>query len=541
MIAPKPRKKWRPSLGQIVFGVLALVATLPLVGLFFFRIYDNQLIRQTQAELIAQSRVLAAIFAEEVSARLPSGIPLGAEIPPEARPDASDEVTPIRPLLDLLANDLFVRRPDAREAVRPADPAYVAIGARLMPIIRDTQKVTLAGFRVLDPQGVVIAGRDEMGKSLAHIEEVAAALNGKYSAALRIRIPDKAPPPIYSISRGVGVHVFSAMPVIVNDHVAGVIYTSRTPRNIFEHLYLERGKFIAAASAIILTTLLVGLVVARTITRPMRELVDRAGRIGRNDPAGFRPLAHYGTRDFAELAEHFFAMAEQLARRSNYIRNFSAHLTHELKSPLTSIKGAAELLLDSLRTPADRLTRPEQEKFLTNILGDAERLDRMAQRLRELARAEAVLQNESTSLTDVIQPMRERFPAAEIETCGALDRQIKLSSETLLIVLAHLADNAVRHGARTIRLEVEGHTDELVLRVSNDGAPISAENRERVFDAFFTTRRDSGGTGMGLAIVRAIMLSHGGEIELLPAGPAVSFALRLPAGHDGEQERPHLK
>ncbi len=541
MIAPKPRKKWRPSLGQIVFGVLALVATLPLVGLFFFRIYDNQLIRQTQAELIAQSRVLAAIFAEEVSARLPSGIPLGAEIPPEARPDASDEVTPIRPLLDLLANDLFVRRPDAREAVRPADPAFVAIGARLMPIIRDTQKVTLAGFRVLDPQGVVIAGRDEMGKSLAHIEEVAAALNGKYSAALRIRIPDKAPPPIYSISRGVGVHVFSAMPVIVNDHVAGVIYTSRTPRNIFEHLYLERGKFIAAASAIILTTLLVGLVVARTITRPMRELVDRAGRIGRNDPAGFRPLAHYGTRDFAELAEHFFAMAEQLARRSNYIRNFSAHLTHELKSPLTSIKGAAELLLDSLRTPADRLTRPEQEKFLTNILGDAERLDRMAQRLRELARAEAVLQNESTSLTDVIQPMRERFPAAEIETCGALDRQIKLSSETLLIVLAHLADNAVRHGARTIRLEVEGHTDELVLRVSNDGAPISAENRERVFDAFFTTRRDSGGTGMGLAIVRAIMLSHGGEVELLPAGPAVSFALRLPAGHDGEQDRPHPK
>ncbi|MDQ9783012.1 hypothetical protein RF094_09920, partial [Serratia marcescens] len=71
-------------------------------------------------------------------------------------------------------------------------------------------------------------------------------LTGKYGAALRIRIPDKSPPPIYSISRGVGVHVFSAMPVIVNDHVAGVIYTSRTPRNIFEHLYQERGKFIAA-------------------------------------------------------------------------------------------------------------------------------------------------------------------------------------------------------------------------------------------------------------------------------------------------------
>lgn len=531
-MATKPKTKWRPSLGQIVFGVLALVGTLPLVGLFFFRIYDNQLIRQTQAELIAQSGVLAAVFAEEVSARLTAGIPLGAELPPETRPDASDEVTPIRPLLDLLANDLFVRRPDAREAVRPADPAYVAIGARLLPIIRETQKVTLAGYRVLDPQGVVIAGRDEMGKSLSHIDEVAAALTGRYSAALRIRIPDKAPPPIYSISRGVGVHVFSAMPVIVNDHVAGVIYTSRTPRNIFEHLYVERGKFIAAGSTIILTTLLVGLIVARTITRPMRELVDRAGRIGRNDPTGFRPLAHYGTRDFAELAEHFFAMADQLARRSNYIKNFSAHLTHELKSPLTSIKGAAELLLDSLHATSGRLTHAEQEKFLTNILGDAERLDRMAQRLRELARAEAVQHSDQSSLAEVMDALRARFPAAGIETRGALDRPIRLSSETLLIVLTHLADNAVRHGAGTISLELENDTGQQVLRVSNDGSPISQANRERIFDAFFTTRRDSGGTGMGLAIVRAIMMSHGGQIDLLPSEHDVRFELHLPAGEE---------
>ncbi|WP_257164898.1 ATP-binding protein [Bradyrhizobium sp. SRS-191] len=539
MIAPKPKKKWRPSLGQIVFGVLALVATLPLVGLFFFRIYDNQLIRQTQAELIAQSGVLAAVFAEEVSARLAAGIPLGAEIPPEARPDAADEVTPIRPLLDLLANDLFVRRPDAREAPQPADPAYVAIGARLWPIIRETQKVTLAGFRVLDPQGVVIAGRDEMGKSLAHIDEIAAALKGRYSAALRIRIPDKAPPPIYSFSRGVGVHVFSAMPVIVNDHVAGVIYTSRTPRNIFEHLYVERGKFIAAGSAIVLTTLLVGLIVARTITRPMCELVDRAGRIGRSDPAGFRPLAHYGTRDFAELAEHFFAMAEQLARRSSYLRNFSAHLTHELKSPLTSIKGAAELMLDSLHATSGQLTPAEQETFLTNILGDAERLDRMAQRLRELARAEALQQSEASSLDEVIGPLRERFPAAQIGTGGALRRPIRLSSETLLIVLTHLADNAVRHGARTISLELDDRAEQVILKVSNDGNPISPANRERVFDAFFTTRRDSGGTGMGLAIVRAVMMSHGGQIDLLPSDDEVCFELRLPAGEEPRQT--HLK
>ena len=129
-----------------------------------------------------------------------------------------------------------------------------------MPIILDTQKVTLAGFRILDPHGVVIAGRDEVGQSLAHIEEVADALQGQYRAALRIRMPDKPPPPIYSISRGVGVHVFSAMPVIVNNRVAGVIYTSRTPSNIFDHLYQERGKFMLAGLAVIFATIIIGLV-----------------------------------------------------------------------------------------------------------------------------------------------------------------------------------------------------------------------------------------------------------------------------------------
>src|SRR4029078_7552844 len=99
----------------------------------------------------------------------------------------------------------------------------------------------------------------------AHIEEVAAALKGQYSAALRVRVPDKPPPPIYSISRGVGVHVFSAMPVIVNNRVAGVIYTSRTPSNIFEHIYLERGKFVLAALTVVLATIAIGLIFFRTV------------------------------------------------------------------------------------------------------------------------------------------------------------------------------------------------------------------------------------------------------------------------------------
>lgn len=524
------REKWRPTLGLIIFAVLATVMILPLAGLFMFRLYDNQLIHQTQAELIAQSRVLVAVYMREVEARLKSGIALGPELPAGARPDPEDRFEPINPALDLASDDLRARRPDALPAKTPADAAYIEIGTQLMPIILETQKVTLAGFRILDPHGVVIAGRQETGLSLAHIEEVAAALRGQYQGALRLRISDKPPPPIYSLSRGTGLRVFSAMPVIVQNHIAGVVYASRTPSNIFKHLYQERGKVILAGIAVISVTILIGFIFSRTITRPMHELIGRAARIGRGDRDAFHPLRHHGTREFAQLSRSFLDMAGQVSRRSDYVATFASHLTHELKSPLTSIKGAAELLQDSLQAGSNSLTPAEQKTFLSNILSDAGRLETMANRLRELARAETAHQDGRTTLRPLIDNLTSQFPKLSIDASGRLDLTIAMSAENAFIVLSHLADNAARHHAKTVRLEVAESDAMIAVTVSNDGDPVSELNRDKIFDAFFTTRRDTGGTGMGLSIVRSMMTGHGGSISLLPTERGTAFEVRFPVG-----------
>ena len=135
----RARAKWRPTVGLVIFTALAAAATLPLVGLFFFRLYDNQLIHQTQAELIAQSRVLAAVYAREVEGRLADGIALGAEIPAQARSDRADEMTPIRPALDLAAGaDLLRRRPDALPAGAPAGRASGRRRSRSPPAARSS-------------------------------------------------------------------------------------------------------------------------------------------------------------------------------------------------------------------------------------------------------------------------------------------------------------------------------------------------------------------------------------------------------------------
>jgi two-component system sensor histidine kinase CreC len=104
-----------------------------------------------------------------------------------------------------------------------------------------------------------------------------------------------------------------------------------------------------------------------------------------------------------------------------------------------------------------------------------------------------------------------------------------MSCEKALIVLTHLADNAVRHNAKSIMLEASSDPAIITMTVSNDGDPISKANRDRIFDAFFTTHRDTGGTGMGLAIVKAVMTSHSGSIRLLPTERGARFELQFPS------------
>ena len=168
-----PRRKWRPSLSLIVFLVLTSVLLLPIFTLYFLKVYQNQLIQQTEAELIAQSAALAAVFHREIETSIPADVALGTKIPPDAQKPPGELFQPVWPRLELDNRDLLPPRPEARPPAAPADPAFVALGARVLPDLLATQRVTLAGFRLLDPNGIVIAGRDEIGLSLAHLNEVA--------------------------------------------------------------------------------------------------------------------------------------------------------------------------------------------------------------------------------------------------------------------------------------------------------------------------------------------------------------------------------
>ncbi|TWB56468.1 sensor histidine kinase [Nitrospirillum viridazoti] len=528
------RAKWRPSLGMIVVAVLLAVAALPLAGLFFFRLYENQLVRQTEAELIAQASVLAAAYADAVERLDPppvlSPTPI-TSLAPEER------FHPIEPALDLTSDDVLGARPAAVPATTTADPALQAVGAQIYAIARRAQDQMLAGVRVLDFNGTILAGAEEVGLSLAGVPEVAGALAGQYHAALRVRRSQHEPPPLYSISRGTGVRVFVALPVIAHtqdgDRVAGVIYASRTPNNIFRHLYGERRKVALAGGCILAVILIIAFVFSRTITRPIHQLVRQTRELGtRGLDEGPADAPHYGTREIALLSQSFHDMAQRLSDRSRYITTFAAHVSHELKSPLTGIQGAAELLHDDLEgeeAMPGPMDTEQRRRFLGNILADTRRLTALVQRLRDLAQADNPVRGGRTSLAAVWPELAAQFPRLALTARGE-DAAVAMSAENVMILFSHLADNAGRHGATALDITVAFRDWAVVVTVADNGHGISPANRDRVFDAFFTTRRDSGGTGMGLHIVQSLLRAHGGDIRLgdAPESGGAVFEVTLP-------------
>ena len=291
-------------------------------------------------------------------------------------------------------------------------------------------------------------------------------------------------------------------------------------------LLAQRTVLFTVTASVLLVAGLIGFVLYRAISQPVGELIALSQAVATGERVAIRPLRHHGTREFAALSRAFIDMAARLTRRSDAVSSYAAHVSHELKSPLTAIRGAAELLRDDLDDP--RMDEGERRRFLDNIMGDAVRLDALLQRLREMARAEAAPAVGTTTLAPVVESLRQHFPTLDIHGSGDLDVAVALSVDDSLILLSHLADNAGRHGAVTLDITATRRPEGLLLTVDDDGSGISSNNKAQVFESFFTTRRESGGTGMGLAIVKAMLEAQGGSIALRDRSSGAGFALSLP-------------
>ena len=491
--------KWRPSLGLIATGLIGAVFLLPLVSLVFLRLYENLLIRQTEAELIGQAAVVAAT----VSA-LGHDLAPGAAVPPLPAlydVDHPERYAPVEPRLDLATDAVLGPRPGAIDAP-PLTAAEQRLGAALTPILADAQRVTLAGFRVVNADATVIAGGGEVGRSLRNVWEVQVALEGRFHAVLRNRYSGEPPPPLTSLSRGTRVRIFTAMPVVREGRVVGAVLVSRTPQNVLRDLYGQRGRVALALGLTLFGAGLVGFVFLRTVARPILALRDQAARVARDPRAAIPPLSHYGSREVASLGASLGDMAAALRRQSDGLRTHSQHVTHELKGPLTAIRGAAEVLQGDL-------AEAERARFLAKIEDQALRMDRQLGALRDLARAEvAVTQGACDVASAVASLSAEGGPAVTLSG----NARVAVPKDALRAALGHLLTNAGEAGAAGVTIRVTTDAREARLLVADDGPGVAPGDVPRLFEPFFTTRGAEGGTGMGLGIARAMLRAHGGDL-----------------------------
>ncbi len=525
--ARRVRRKYRPSVRTVLIGVAIAVLALVLTSFAFLRFYDNQLVRETEAELISQAAVLSAVFQRAVPRDIPDSQNHGAKLDAAPAPPPGERYLPVSPRLDMFGADILPPRPEARPAASPPTEAMLKIGKELHEIFAASQVTTLAGLRVLDERGAVIGGRDETGSSLAHVEEVHEALEGRYASVLRQRISHHPPPDFFSLSRGGGVRLFVAFPVVHDDRLWGVIYLSRTPDDVIRQLYATRYRLGSTAAVIVSLTLLLAIMASARILRPVRALSEQARELAKGDWSALAPLKHYGTRELAVLGEAFLDMAYALQARSTYIKTFATHVSHEFKTPLTSIRGSAELLLDHIGA----MKEEDRTRFLENILQDTERLKALVSRLLDLARAESLIRlGEVTDLGAAVIGLAQTHGADGLAVAakGASAMRAAISEEIFEIIAMNLLHNAAQHGATRVDIEcaVTGTACEIVFR--DNGRGISPGNRDKVFEPFFTTRREEGGTGLGLKIVRTLLESHRGSIELLDSERGAAFLIRLP-------------
>jgi len=230
----------------------------------------------------------------------------------------------------------------------------------------------------------------------------------------------------------------------------------------------------------------------------------------------------------------------EIRRLETVRRDFVANVSHELKTPLTSISGYAETILTDQPDPA--ITR----RFLETILNNARRMQRLVDDLLDLSRIESGRwQPEpepvdvSAAIQDVWSGLAERADAGRIELAVEVDPgadALVVDPDALRQVLLNLVDNALRYspagGRITFRSRRQG--DSLVLSVSDTGPGIAREHLPRIFERFYradrSRSRDEGGTGLGLAIVRHLVEAHGGEVWAeSERGRGTTVSCRFPA------------
>ncbi len=349
------------------------------------------------------------------------------------------------------------------------------------------------------------------------------------------------------------LEVIARRPVVHGGAVLGEVQVVRPVRPRSGWPFLGSRTSLLSLPIAILGSVIAGLVMVRLLVRRLRAMEVLAARVAEGDLTV--RIADPRGDEIGRLAEQLDRMTERLAEARVQLesteaqrRQLFADITHELATPLTSIRGYAETLLD----PQVPISSEERAHYLRGLQEEARRMDRLIRDLFELARLEAraaPLVKEPLDWTALCRNTVERFEPlfrkADLQLAwreSVSEAWIQADGQRIEQVLENLLVNALRYVPAGGSVELAlGHAEpdgRFRLRVSDDGPGLPAEELPHVFERFYRgagargphAARDQGGSGLGLAIVREIVEQHGGAVRAEPRRPrGLSIVIELPA------------
>jgi two-component system sensor histidine kinase CreC len=426
-------------------------------------------------------------------------------------------------LAELAAQDLANRRINSGNfsaslrAARRRLPDANIFGVQKKSVDFRIYVTDLQGMVVFDSEG------ESVGSDFSQWKDISSVLRGEYGARTTRADPDLA-----NTSS-----MYVAAPIFWQGKLIGVLSLAKPTVTLLPYVEhttnrLRRDGFILLAIAAA-----IGLVFSIWLTWSIYGLI----RYARNVSAGLKAEAPTGGgRQFSELARALAAMRERLEGKQ-YVEKYVQNLTHEMKSPLTAVVSAAELM----EAP---LPEAERARFSRLILEESRRLQHIIERMLQLARVEQLQRPEDNQLLDLGELARQ---GAESRRAALEGRGLSIEIQAegsfpcrgdpflLRQALNNLLDNAIDFSPPdgVIRVALEKNPGKLLLKVSDQGAGAPDYALPQLFERFYSLPRPATGrksTGLGLPFVREVARLHGGEAHFAnrPGGGA-EVCLEIPA------------
>ena len=330
-----------------------------------------------------------------------------------------------------------------------------------------------------------------------------------------------------------------AKPIGSGDNLLGYVFVSSDGINVMSDWYAFIGVVLAVALAVILVAILMSLIFSKKIAEPLDDLTLAARKFALGDFSVRVKIDEKRDDEIATLVESFNTMAESLEQSDKKRQEFIANISHELRTPMTTIAGFADGILDGT------IPREQEDKYLRKIADETRRLSRLVRNMLDLSQAEsdAVDLSKRTrfDLSELLLQCLLSFESRAKEKNLDVDPQLPedpieviAERDSITQVIYNLTDNAVKFAApgSTITIRLFKRNGKAYVSIKNVGEPIPEDDLPYIFDRFHKSDRsrsmDKDGVGLGLYLVKKILNSHGEDVAVTSRDGVTTFTFTLP-------------